>query len=68
MQQLADFLRQEYKIEPCVVDSRSARSLKKIASIHEDMKHASVVIGTELLTTPPADISFDLVVYLDADV
>lgn len=66
-QQLAEYILATYYIQPVLVDSTYANSPNKIKQLNEQLTTAQIVIGTSLLSVPPKDISFDLVIVMNAD-
>ena len=70
-QKVAEFLQQEYHIDPVIIESETVNSPNKIAKIVEMLKSkkswGQIVIGTSLLCTPIKDYPFDLVIFLNAD-
>ena len=73
-QQIKARIEQSYKTQNAnqkpkivVVESSKVNSPNKLKNITEELKTAQAVIGTSLLVQPVADVRFDLVIVVNAD-
>lgn len=66
-QQITEYIQQTYGIIPLQIVSELVNSPPKIASIMSEISSSQVVVGTSLLSIPPGNISFDIVVVMYAD-
>jgi primosomal protein N' (replication factor Y) len=67
IQKLSQYIEENFKIKPSIVDSEQARSSNKIARLQAEFGQQQVFLGTSLLSTPPAGVKIDLLVFLQAD-
>lgn len=67
MQKVAEYIEENFKTKPLLIDSSKARSHNKITKLKEAFNTTQIFIWTSLLTTPPQDLVIDLVVFLQAD-
>jgi len=66
-QKVAEYIKNEFGKDSAIVSSENVRSPNKIAKIQEEISTHQIVIWTSLLATPPKNVTFDLVVFLNAD-
>ena len=73
-QKLASILKDEYWAESLIIESETVNSKNKIEKLNNKLNEFSqnwitpICIWTSLLTTPIRDRTFDLLVFIDADI
>ena len=73
-QKLAQVLKDQFWAESLIIESETVRSQKKIEKLNLELENFKsqgknpIIIGTSLLTTPIKDWSFDLLIFLNADI
>jgi len=66
-QKVAEYLKNEYHQDALIIESETVNSPNKIKKIQEQISEHQIIIWTSLLATPPKDINFDLIIFLNAD-
>lgn len=66
-QKVAEYIKNEFGKDSVIVSSENVRSPNKIAKIQEEINTHQIIIWTSLLATPPKNIQFDLIIFLNAD-
>lgn len=66
-QKVAEYLKNEYQQDALIIESASVNSPNKIKKITETITQHNIIIWTSLLATPPKNIHFDLIIFLNAD-
>ncbi len=66
-QKVAEYIQKEFHKEALIIESETVNSPNKIKKITEQIAGHQIIIWTSLLTTPPKDIHFDLIIFLNAD-
>lgn len=66
-QKVAEYLKNEYNQDALIVESETVNSPNKIKKITEAISEHQIIIWTSLLATPPSKITFDLIIFLNAD-
>lgn len=66
-QKVAEFLKNEYNKEALIIESETVNSPNKIRKLQEQISEHQIIIWTSLLTCPPINAPFDLVIFLNAD-
>lgn len=70
IQQVADYIKESYNIEPIIIDTNKTNSSNKIKRIQGNIKGKQwhIILWTSLLSSPIKDIGSDLVIFLNADI
>jgi len=66
-QQVAKRVEDTYRITPLLIESEKVNSPSKIKKIESALTTAQIVVGTSLLSQPPHDVHFDMIVIVQAD-
>ncbi len=66
-QKVAEFLKNEFNKDSLIIESESVNSPNKIKRLQEEIANHQIIIWTSLLTCPPNNAPFDLVLFLNAD-
>ncbi len=66
-QKISELLLEQFGKKSVIIESETANSTAKIERIYQELKKNNIIIGTSLLTTPIKDITFDLIIFLNAD-
>ena len=66
-QKVAEYLKNEYGKDALIIESETVNSPNKIKKIQEQIADRQIIIWTSLLATPPKDVNFDLIIFLNAD-
>ncbi len=66
-QKVAEFLKNEFNKDALIIESESVNSPNKIKRLQEEIANHQIIIWTSLLTCPPNNAQFDLVIFLNAD-
>jgi primosomal protein N' len=67
IQQIAEFITETFGLQPSIVDNSHVNSPTKLTKTLALLADSQIVVATTLLSLPPADIVFDVVIVLQAD-
>ena len=70
IQQVKNWIQQEYNITPTLIESDKTNSPNKIKKAQQNIynEKSQIIIWTSLLTTPIKNLNVDLVIFLNADI
>lgn len=66
-QQIKEIIKQQFNTDSLIIESQKANSIAKTNLITTEINKYKIIIWTSLLTTPMANIDFDLIIFLNAD-
>lgn len=65
---LKEIIKNEYKIEPFIIENTNVNSLNKIKNIKSQLKHEKYVISTSILSSEISVYHPDLIIFFNADI
>ncbi len=68
IQQVAERCEQHFKTKTAIIETKTANSPKKIEKIKTAVNDCQIIVATSLINAPMQDITFDLIIFLDADI
>ena len=65
---LKEIIKNEYKIEPFIIENTNVNSLNKIKNVKSQLKHEKYVISTSILSSEISVYYPDLIIFFNADI